>query len=90
MSGIPALKTQESPTLIEQALAHLGTAKHETIMIGDQVATDIAAGNAAGLHSILLASDVPFNTAADIVPDRIVSSLLDLLDAPAKRTGPLS
>jgi 4-nitrophenyl phosphatase len=59
-------------------------------MIGDQVATDIAAGNAAGLRSILLASDVPFNAAAGVVPDRVVSSLLDLLDAGSERAGPLS
>lgn len=74
----------------EQALEYLGTAKHEMIMIGDQVATDIAAGNAAGLPSILLASDVPFNAATGVVPDRIVSSLLDLLDATSERAGPLS
>lgn len=42
--------------LIEPALGHLGTAKHETIMVGDQVVTDIAAGKAAGLRSILRAS----------------------------------
>lgn len=42
--------------LIEPALGHLGTAKHETIMVGDQVVTDIAAGKAAGLRLILRAS----------------------------------
>ncbi|MBR0815235.1 HAD-IIA family hydrolase [Bradyrhizobium diazoefficiens] len=89
-SAKPIVVGKPHPFLIEQALAHLGTAKHETIMIGDQVATDIAAGNAAGLRSILLASDVPFNAAAGVVPDRIVSSLLDLLDATSGTAGRLS
>jgi 4-nitrophenyl phosphatase len=94
VAAVPSVKPivvgKPHPFLIERALEYLGTAKHETIMIGDQVATDIAAGNAAGLRSILLASDVPFNAAAGVVPDRVVSSLLDLLDAGSERAGPLS
>ncbi len=94
VAAVPSVKPivvgKPHPFLIEQALEYLGTAKHETIMVGDQVATDIAAGNAAGLRSILLASDVPFNTATGIVPDRVVSSLLDLLDATSETASPLS
>jgi 4-nitrophenyl phosphatase len=86
----PIVVGKPHPFLIEQALAYLGTAKHETIMIGDQIATDIAAGKAAGLRSILLASDVPFNAATGVVPDRVVSSLLDLLDAASETAGPLT
>lgn len=86
----PIVVGKPHPFLIEQALAYLGTSKHETIMIGDQVATDIAAGHAAGLRSILLASDVPFNATTGIVPDKVVPSLLDLLDASSQRAGPLS
>ncbi len=89
-SVTPIVVGKPHPLLIEHALAYLGTAKHETIMIGDQVATDIAAGNAAGLRSILLASDVPFNAAAGILPDRVVSSLLDLLGATSEPGRPLS
>ncbi|WP_342760634.1 HAD hydrolase-like protein [Bradyrhizobium sp. CSA207] len=89
-SVMPIVVGKPHPFLIEQALEHLVTAKRETIMFGDQLATDIAAGNAAGLRSILLASDVPFNAATGVVPDRVVSSLLDLLDAASKRAGPLS
>lgn len=86
----PIVVGKPHPFLIEQALEYLGTAKHETIMIGDQVATDIAAGKAAGLRSILLASDVPFNAVTGVVPDRVVSSLLDLLDAASETAGPLT
>jgi 4-nitrophenyl phosphatase len=49
-------------------------------MIGDLISTNIAAGQNAGLRSILVASDVPFNAVAGITPDRVVSSLLDLID----------
>lgn len=76
----PVIVGKPHPLMVEQALHHLGTEKHETVMIGDQIATDIVAGQSAGLRAILLASDVPFNAVAGIVPDRIISSLLDLLD----------
>jgi 4-nitrophenyl phosphatase len=37
------------------------------------------------MRSILLASDVPFNAVAGVVPDRIIASLLDL--APPETVG---
>ncbi len=89
-SVTPIVVGKPHPFLIEQALEYLGTAKHETIMIGDQLATDIAAGNAAGLRSILLASDVPFNSVTDVIPHRVISTLLDLLDAAPGSAVPLS
>ena len=73
--------------MIEQALKHLGTSKEETVMIGDQIATDIVAGQSAGLRAILLASDVPFNALIGVVPDRIISNLLDLVGAVSEETG---
>jgi len=75
------------PFMIEQALKHLGTGKAETVMIGDQIATDIVAGQSAGLRAILLAGDMPFNRKAVAVPDRIISSLLDLVSAASEETG---
>ena len=56
-------------------------------MIGDQIATDIVAGQSAGLRAIPIACDVPFNALADAVPDRIISSLLDLVGATLEETG---
>jgi 4-nitrophenyl phosphatase len=53
-------------------------------MIGDQLATDIVAGQSAGLRSILLASDAPFNDQSGITPDGIVASLLDLTQSAAE------
>ena len=79
-NAVPIVVGKPQPLMIEQALAYLGTTKSETVMIGDQVGTDIAAGQNAGLRSILVASDVPFNAVTGITPDRVVSSLLDLVD----------
>ncbi len=78
-AAVPIVVGKPQPLTIEQALACLGN-KSETVMIGDQIGTDIAAGQSAGLRSILVASDVPFNVVTGITPDRIVSSLLDLVD----------
>jgi 4-nitrophenyl phosphatase len=79
-NAVPIIVGKPKPFMIEQALAYLGTKKSKTIMIGDQINTDIAAGQSAGLRSVLVASDVPFNAVAGITPDRTVSSLLDLVD----------
>jgi 4-nitrophenyl phosphatase len=73
--------------MIEQALKHLGTGKAETVMVGDQIAADMVTSQNAGLRAILLASDVPFNAVAGVVPDRIISNLLDLVGAASEETG---
>jgi 4-nitrophenyl phosphatase len=85
-TAVPIVVGKPHPLMIEQALKHLGTSKEETVMIGDQIATDIVAGQSAGLRAILLASDVPFNAVAGVVPDRIISSLLDLVGATSEET----
>ncbi len=70
------------PFMIEQAVASLGVSKSDTIMVGDQLDTDIVAGRRAGLRSVLLASDAPFNARSTTRPDGVVSSLLDLVESP--------
>jgi 4-nitrophenyl phosphatase len=80
-NAIPIVVGKPHPFMIEQALAYIGTTRNETVMIGDQVATDVIAGQRAGLRSVLLAGDIPFNSVAGVVPDRVISSLLDLVDA---------
>lgn len=72
----PILVGKPEPRMIEMALKRIGTAKAGTVMIGDQVCTDILAGQRAGLRSILVTTGVPRDDAA--VPDRVVDSLLDL------------
>jgi 4-nitrophenyl phosphatase len=73
-----------APFLIERAVASLGVSKSATIMIGDQLATDIVAGQSAGLRSILLATDAPFNGQSGVTPDGVVDSLLDLVRSVAE------
>lgn len=66
------------PAMIEEALGFLGTPRDGTIMIGDQVNTDIAAGKRAGLRSILVKTGVAASATAVFQPDRTVASLLEL------------
>ena len=79
-AAVPIVVGKPQPLTIEQALACLGTTKSEPVTIGDQIGADIAAGQSPGLRSILVASDVPSNGVTGITPDRIGSSLLDLVD----------
>ncbi len=76
----PIIVGKPQPFMVEQALRLIGTSKDETIMIGDQVATDIVAGQAAGLRAVLLASDIPMAAPPGVIPDHTVTSLLELLD----------
>jgi len=85
-TAAPIVVGKPDPFMIEQALKHLGTRKQETVMIGDQIATDIVAGQSAGLRAILIASDVPFNAVTGVVPDLVISSLLDLVGGPSEGT----
>ena len=42
------------PTAVFAALRRFGVKKHETVLIGDQLFTDVAAGNLAGIKTILV------------------------------------
>lgn len=76
MSGIPALKIQESPT-IRGIISDLD---------GVAYRGDIAILGSVRAFRVWH----PFNAATGVVPDRIVSSLLDLLDATSETAGPPS
>ena len=47
-------------------------------MIGDQVATDILAGQRAGLRSVLVTTGVTAQSVPGVVPDRVIASLLEI------------
>jgi 4-nitrophenyl phosphatase len=65
--------------LIDAALIRLGTSRQSTLMVGDQIATDIQAGKKAGLWSVLVRSGVPeFADATLERPDVVVDSLADI------------
>ncbi|WP_313138304.1 HAD hydrolase-like protein [Paracoccus jeotgali] len=47
-------------------------------MLGDQIETDIMAGKAAGLKTILVRTGVPPREVPNVAADVMVDSLLDL------------
>jgi 4-nitrophenyl phosphatase len=75
---IPIIVGKPEPLMIEEALAYLATPRGQTIMIGDQIATDILAGQRAGLRSILVTTGVPARPVAGVEADRVVRSLLEI------------
>jgi 4-nitrophenyl phosphatase len=65
--------------LIDAAMIRLGTPRHLTLMVGDQLATDIQAGRRAGLWTVLVRtgiSELPDETLAP--PHVVVDSLADI------------
>ena len=75
----PIVVGKPEPKMVEMALGRLGSPKARTVMIGDQVSTDILAGQRAGLRSILVTTGVPRDESA--TPDQVVDSLLELFGA---------
>lgn len=69
--------------IMDQALKVLGTKKEETLMIGDNYDTDIAAGMQAGLDTLLVHSGVTTKeklTTYEKQPTYVVDSLSEWLD----------
>ena len=72
----PVIVGKPEVHMIETALSRLGTHRQSTMMIGDQIATDIQAGKRAGLLSVLVTTGVPpRQDPALIPPDFTVASL---------------
>ena len=42
------------PFAVRKALAKMGASKEETVLVGDQIFTDMAAGNLAGVRTIMV------------------------------------
>ncbi|HEY0276481.1 MAG TPA: HAD-IIA family hydrolase [Paenirhodobacter sp.] len=81
---VPVIMGKPSPLMIEEALRRLGTARGHTIMVGDQIATDIRAGEAAGLRSFLITTGVPVGADAATGTHRIIDSLSEIEVVPAE------
>ncbi len=76
------------PFLIEMALERLGAPKHETLVVGDRLETDIAAGQQAGCPTALVLSGVAKREQAEAwspPPTWIVDDLESLVTALAQR-----
>src|SRR5262249_29897734 len=71
-----------SPIILEVALAQLGVAASEAVIVGDRIETDIAMGKRLGLGTILVLSGVTRADdprVAEIAPDLVLPSIRDLI-----------
>ena len=78
----PIVAGKPFPFLMELALEKLGTKQEETLVVGDRLETDIAAGQAAGCPTALVLSGVSTHEQAELWRpkiDFIVSNLASLI-----------
>ena len=78
----PIIAGKPFPFLMELSLEKLGTKKEETLVVGDRLETDIAAGQSVGCPTALVLSGVSTKAQADAwTPkmDIIAASLADLV-----------
>lgn len=78
----PIVAGKPFPYLMELALEKLGTKKEETLVVGDRLETDIAAGQGVGCPTVLVLSGVSTLEQAkqwNPQPDVIVGSLSELV-----------
>lgn len=79
----PLVIGKPGPFMIRWALERLGTQPEETLVVGDRLETDIAAGQAAGCKTALVLSGVTTREQAeqwDPAPDFIFDELSTILD----------
>jgi 4-nitrophenyl phosphatase len=74
----PIVVGKPQPHLINDAVARLGIAHAECLMIGDQLDTDIVAAQNAGIYSVMVETGVPNSVDSTIIPDLVVPTLLKL------------
>ncbi|MFZ5879434.1 MAG: HAD-IIA family hydrolase [Chloroflexota bacterium] len=81
----PIIAGKPSPHLMEIALERLGTTKAETLVVGDRLETDIAAGQAVGCPTALVLSGVSsrgeaeaWTPAMDVIADDLSSLVKQL------------
>lgn len=78
----PIVAGKPFPFLMDLSLEKLGTSKEETLVVGDRLETDIAAGQAVGCPTALVLSGVSTREQAvnwNPAPDVIVSDLSELI-----------
>lgn len=86
-SGVaPLIIGKPEPTLLTLALNFLGTPPGQTLMVGDQVNTDILAGKAAGLPTVLVMTGVPQKGPFAATPDFTIDTLAEI-PAPERRSA---
>ena len=78
----PIIAGKPFPFLMELSLERLGTTKEETLVVGDRLETDIAAGQAVGCPTAFVLSGVSTKAQADEWKpkmDAIAESLAELV-----------
>jgi 4-nitrophenyl phosphatase len=74
----PVVVGKPEPTLVSLALESLGTEPRNTVMVGDQLQTDVQAGQRAGLFSVLVTTGVPTGGVTSVVADRVIADLSEI------------
>ena len=75
-SGVaPIFLGKPAPQIIQTALARLGVDPSVAIMLGDQLDTDIQAGQLAGVRSVFVETGVPLNPKSQVRADYILANL---------------
>jgi ribonucleotide monophosphatase NagD (HAD superfamily) len=77
----PIIIGKPQPTVFMEAVRRLGGTLANTAMVGDRLTTDIAGGQGAGLHTILVLSGVTSREhvqSSTIKPDFIFDDITDL------------
>ena len=87
---VEAIVGKPSPIILEVALAALGVAAGDAVIVGDRIETDITMGKRLGLHTILVLSGI---TRPDdprialLAPDHVIRSIEDLIDRSHSHSG---
>jgi HAD superfamily hydrolase (TIGR01450 family) len=80
---VEAIVGKPSPIILEVALAALGVAAGDAVIVGDRIETDITMGKRLGLHTILVLSGI---TRPDdprialLAPDHVIRSIHELIE----------
>lgn len=76
----PVVLGKPARPFFETALAALGSQPAETLMIGDDIRSDIAGAQAAGLKTVLVRTGKfrPADLGSDVRPDGVIDSIADL------------
>lgn len=87
-SGVaPIIIGKPQPDMVTMALNILGTPSTSTFMIGDQILTDIAAGHAAGLKTVLVRTGVQESGPFPVKPDFDIQTLAEIPTTRDKTSG---
>ena len=79
---VDAIVGKPSPIILEVALETLGVPRHESVIVGDRIETDVTMGKRLGLHTILVLSGVTRAgdpRIATLAPDHVLGSIGELI-----------